>query len=289
MMQTFVRRPRATTAVQLRWSTWNDVCELLGDALVQHNPEGACTVTQAAVADTCGEPGPDYITLSVLTANGHVVPVRHGDWIIPDSEPGTFYPCAPDVFARDYVEATAAAPAEGDLTARALAAVLLDLDRCEHGRHSLDPCHSCPDGKSTGNKLMPPGRAIGHTVHGDRIWVPPADQRHDPKAWRIAPADPAAADDPAVNAVYRERNRLVAALTTRWPSVVTPAPDFDGWWIVYINGPAGQMSFHFSPDDHDLFAHVHHVDTWEWDGHDTTTKYERLADAAGITREGAIR
>jgi hypothetical protein len=29
-----------------------------------------------------------------------------------------------------------------------------DLDRCEHGRHSLDPCADCPDGRSTGNLFL---------------------------------------------------------------------------------------------------------------------------------------
>lgn len=29
-----------------------------------------------------------------------------------------------------------------------------DLDRCEHGRHSLDACDGCPGGKSTGNLYL---------------------------------------------------------------------------------------------------------------------------------------
>lgn len=62
--------------------------------------------------------------------------------------------------------------------------LILDLDRCAHGRHSADPCFSCPDGQSTGNLLIPPGTLIGTGLHG-RIVVPPNEQRYDPDAWRV--------------------------------------------------------------------------------------------------------
>lgn len=29
-----------------------------------------------------------------------------------------------------------------------------DLDRCEHGRHSIDSCFDCPGGKSSGNLFV---------------------------------------------------------------------------------------------------------------------------------------
>jgi hypothetical protein len=29
-----------------------------------------------------------------------------------------------------------------------------DLDRCEHGRHSIDQCFDCPHGRSTGNLYL---------------------------------------------------------------------------------------------------------------------------------------
>lgn len=29
-----------------------------------------------------------------------------------------------------------------------------DLDRCEHGRHSIDPCADCPGGQSGGNRFL---------------------------------------------------------------------------------------------------------------------------------------
>jgi hypothetical protein len=57
-------------------------------------------------------------------------------------------------------------------SAQAIARVISDLDRCEHGRHAKDSCLMCPGGKSTGNLLLEPGRVIGHTVHGRPIVVP---------------------------------------------------------------------------------------------------------------------
>jgi hypothetical protein len=67
--------------------------------------------------------------------------------------------------------------------AQALASVLLDLDRCEHGRHSADNCFGCPHGQSTGNLQFPPGTVLGHGLRGP-IVVPPNTDRHDPAAWR---------------------------------------------------------------------------------------------------------
>lgn len=64
-----------------------------------------------------------------------------------------------------------------------------DLDRCEHGRHSIDHCAGCRDndGMSHGNQFLirPPGAPpyavresaqgtevrIGTAVHGEAIWV----------------------------------------------------------------------------------------------------------------------
>lgn len=79
-----------------------------------------------------------------------------------------------------------------------------------------------------------------------------------------------------LNAVYRERIRLVSGYTYRWPSILTPADDYPDMWIVYLVSPAGQLSWHLMPEDLDLFKHVERRRTWEWDGHTTEQKYERL-------------
>lgn len=60
-----------------------------------------------------------------------------------------------------------------------------DLDRCEHGRHSIDSCYDCPNGQSRGNPFLDPfagpamretrlDRAeirIGTMVRGEPIFV----------------------------------------------------------------------------------------------------------------------
>ncbi len=72
---------------------------------------------------------------------------------------------------------------EQDLMRRAFVRILMDLDRCEHGRHSADPCFGCPHGQSTGNTFAPPGTRIGTDLGGRPIVVPEPDQRSDPQAW----------------------------------------------------------------------------------------------------------
>jgi hypothetical protein len=68
--------------------------------------------------------------------------------------------------------------------------VIADLDRCEHGRHSIDTCFSCPGGWSSGNLYLSriavledhdygPGERvrIGTTLGADPIYVIPVRQR----------------------------------------------------------------------------------------------------------------
>ena len=99
-MKKYRKRPIEIEAVQLSWATWSEVCNLLQDVLGPENQ--AWHILEAEASDTCGEPGPDYIALRVFTMHGETAVVRHGDWIIPDAIPGTFYPCKPDVFANTY-------------------------------------------------------------------------------------------------------------------------------------------------------------------------------------------
>jgi hypothetical protein len=65
-----------------------------------------------------------------------------------------------------------------------LAGVLVDLDRCQHGRHQGDDCGSC-GGRSRGNPHMPPGQVIGYGLRGDQIVMPTRETKHDPDAWRV--------------------------------------------------------------------------------------------------------
>lgn len=89
-----------------------------------------------------------------------------------------------------------------------------------------------------------------------------------------------------LNGLYRERAHLVAHLAAIYPSVMVPDadPKTPGWPILYVQLPTGQVSWHLSFADMDLFNHVptgHAI----WDGHDTPEKYRRLDahTAASVT------
>lgn len=80
----------------------------------------------------------------------------------------------------------------------------------------------------------------------------------------------------AMNAVYRERAELVAFLSRLYATVWADDGENPGWRIVYVDSPAGQLSWHIAPGDWHLFAHVPHDVDVAWDGHSTPEKYERL-------------
>lgn len=76
---------------------------------------------------------------------------------------------------------------------------LMDLDRCEHGRHEGDACGGCGlfGVPSIGNPFLPDGwggpktvpgtpqsRQIGFTFDGTPIVVPDRAHKHDPTAWK---------------------------------------------------------------------------------------------------------
>jgi len=94
-------------------------------------------------------------------------------------------------------------------------------------------------------------------------------------------------DDPApteadLRSVYRERAHLVAYLAALFPSVISHSGSSGSLWpVVYVATPAGQLSWHMSIEDLDLFGHVPQVPADDprarWDGHTTEEKYQRLA------------
>ena len=83
---------------------------------------------------------------------------------------------------------------------------------------------------------------------------------------------------------YRERAHLVALLAALTDgAVITYATDVDepGWQIVYLSLGGRQASWHISPRDADLFAHVERVEHDDprahWDGHTKDEKYAAIA------------
>lgn len=94
----FRKRPVTIEAVQIRWSTWDDVCLFLGDVVSEVFP--AIPIHANEASDTCGEEGPMFISLRIPTLEGVMI-ARHGDWIIRGVQ-GELYPCRPDIFAATY-------------------------------------------------------------------------------------------------------------------------------------------------------------------------------------------
>lgn len=92
----------------------------------------------------------------------------------------------------------------------------------------------------------------------------------------------AAQERKATNNAYRERNQLVALLSTLFPSgkAKTAIEGWDEAWhgCVYIDFPWGQASWHYHTDDEWMFAHLPPY-TKGWDGHTTEAKYAAIAAA----------
>lgn len=86
--------------------------------------------------------------------------------------------------------------------------------------------------------------------------------------------------------LFIERNILAAMLSKLYPSVLAfhsadengddGANAYDGY-VVYIQLPTGQVSFHVGPDCRDSwFEHLLMSNIPVWDGHTTDTKWERV-------------
>lgn len=85
------------------------------------------------------------------------------------------------------------------------------------------------------------------------------------------------------NDVYEERDRLVCALSKCFPSWLARHPDTDkAWdddwrWIVFVELPNGQATWHIQDRELPWFSHLDRRTENVWDGHTTEEKYRRLA------------
>ena len=86
-------------AVQLCWSNWSAVCDLLGDVLGPGDEQTKGRESDT-YSETCGEGDGPYIALTLPTHAG-TCEVQHGDYIIKD-EQGALSACKPDVFRETY-------------------------------------------------------------------------------------------------------------------------------------------------------------------------------------------
>lgn len=84
----FRKKPIVIEAIQLRWDTWNEMCEHADvGKLSEGRPEGVM--------------GPNAsIGLNIPTLEG-LMTAQENDWIIKGIK-GELYPCKPDIFEQSY-------------------------------------------------------------------------------------------------------------------------------------------------------------------------------------------
>lgn len=85
----------------------------------------------------------------------------------------------------------------------------------------------------------------------------------------------------AKDLAYRERNLMVKLFSRMahhhgWLSVLWP--ESDEWWILFVETPHGQMSWHLRQKEAIEFFWAPTAKTNPWDGHSTETKNERIED-----------
>jgi len=98
-MAKFRKKPVVVEALQLLWSTWQEMCDFAGvGTLGDGKPEGCYVMPNGGVTKTCG---PDYkLGLHIPTLEGLMLAVE-GDWIIRGVS-NELYPCKPDIFQKTY-------------------------------------------------------------------------------------------------------------------------------------------------------------------------------------------
>lgn len=89
------------------------------------------------------------------------------------------------------------------------------------------------------------------------------------------------------DAAYRERDALVCALSKLFPSSLGRHPDAEPWdddwrWIVFVQLPTGQASWHIHDSELAMFDHLRRDVPVKWDGHTTDQKYARLAQLPSV-------
>ena len=82
---------------------------------------------------------------------------------------------------------------------------------------------------------------------------------------------------------YAERDKLVTALANLFPASLERHPEEDrNWeddwrWIVFIELPTGQATWHIHDSELPMFDHLQRNAGLKWDGHTTEQKYDRLS------------
>ncbi|MFE2539022.1 hypothetical protein [Actinacidiphila glaucinigra] len=98
----------------------------------------------------------------------------------------------------------------------------------------------------------------------------------------IPPALPGGSPSEDQIDIYTERAHLLAVLVALFGGVLSYADRSNpGWPVLYIESPAGQLSWHINPEDVWLFDQVPVIEDYPWDRHTTVAKYRRVREVIG--------
>lgn len=98
----FRKKPIEIEAVQVSWKTWPELSDFLAQRGHDFDAHPGREIDAEEASDTLGEVGPIFIAIDLVTTHGDIAVARHGDWVVPESVHGRFYPVKPDVFAATY-------------------------------------------------------------------------------------------------------------------------------------------------------------------------------------------
>ncbi len=103
-MPFFRKKPVEIEAVQLRWDTWNEMCDFAGvGTLTEGKPEGCYLTPDDARIPIENFPGGDApIGMWIPTLEGLMI-AKQDDWIVRGVQ-GELYPVKPDIFEATYEE-----------------------------------------------------------------------------------------------------------------------------------------------------------------------------------------
>jgi hypothetical protein len=96
-MPKFRKRPVVIEAVQLRWDTWDEICEFADVGHIEDGKPQGCYVQEDGTGSSSMT---EEIGLHIPTLEG-VMLARENDWIIRGVQ-GELYPCKPDIFEATY-------------------------------------------------------------------------------------------------------------------------------------------------------------------------------------------
>jgi len=93
----FRKKPVVVEAVQLKWETWNEVCDFVPKPWFVR---GVWVCNTSSDYSDCKKDTYDRIGLLIHTLEGDHLAIE-GDYIIKGVN-GEFYPCKPDIFDMTY-------------------------------------------------------------------------------------------------------------------------------------------------------------------------------------------